>query len=151
MKFWFYLGGWGAQRDDSEDVQRLRCGLFLDGCEAVASEVKYSKLWNNALHICNAKENCFDMIKPHTPGMVQHMCPCSVLYPNIYNRLQARYTQRMCRWSVLYPHGPAATEGVMGVRRQARDVPDANHCTACTIISYMQQSNAVYGTLYTAV
>ena len=22
----------------------------------------------------------------HTPGMVQHMCPCSVLYPNIYNR-----------------------------------------------------------------
>ena len=66
LKFWFYLGGWGAQRDDSEDVQRLRCGLFLDGCEAVASEVKYSKVWNNALHIyiCNAKENCFDMIKP---------------------------------------------------------------------------------------
>ena len=62
LKFWFYLGGWGAQRDDSEDVQRLRCGLFLDGCEAVASEVKYSKLWNNAQHICNAKENCFDMI-----------------------------------------------------------------------------------------
>ena len=50
----------------------------------------------------------------------------------------------MCTCSVLYPHGPAATEGVMGVRRQARDVPDANHGTALTTISYIQQSVSVY-------
>ena len=34
-------------------------------------------------------------------------------------------------WCIVVPHRLAASEGVMGVRRQARDVPDANqpHCT----------------------
>ena len=92
--------------------------------------MKYSKLCNveqpnstnylrlNEHIICDVKDNCFEML------MLSEQA----------NTLEVQYIA-MC---IAHCRGPAATEGVMGVRRQARDVPDANHCTAFTTVSYIQ-------------